>query len=40
MRKLWKSLSFSIKLKLGRLTITIRFEPSAAAAKRKAAAET
>ena len=34
MRKLFNSLSFNFRLKLGRLVIAIRLEPGSAAAKR------
>ena len=40
MSKIWQSLTFSFKLKISRLTITIRFEPSANAEKQQATVET
>ena len=39
MRRLWKSLSFSFELKLGRLAIAVKLEPSAAETERQATGE-
>ena len=40
MRRFWSSLSFSFKLKLGRLVIVIELKPAVAAEERQATGET